>query len=69
MKYELWSDLNLYKPKFLESTFIEIIRPKKRNIVIGTIYRHQNIQSCEIVEEFLTSDLDVINKEQKFVSC
>ena len=65
MKYELWSDLNLYKPKFLESTFIETIRPKKGNIVIETIYKHPNMQSCEFVEEFLSSDLDIINKEQK----
>ena len=62
---KLRSDLNLYKPKFLESTFIETIRPKKGNIVIETIYKHPNMQSCEFVEEFLSSDLDIINKEQK----
>ena len=61
--YKLRSDLNSYKPKFLESTFIEIIRPKKGNIVIGTIYKYQNMQSCEFVEKFFSSDF--INKEQK----
>ena len=65
---KLRSDLNSYKPKFLDSTFIEIIKPKKGNIVIETIYKlykHPNMQSCEFVEEFLSSDLDIINKEQK----
>ena len=65
IKYKLRYDLNLYKPKFLETTFIETIRPKKGNIVIETIYKHPNMQSCEFVEEFMSSDLDIINKEQK----
>ena len=63
--YKLRSDLNLCKPKFLESTLLEIFKPKKGNIVIETIYKHPNMQSCEFVEEFLSSDLDIINKEQK----
>ena len=32
--------MNIYKKLELESTFIEIINPKKSNIIVGTIYKH-----------------------------
>ena len=44
-----------------------IIRPKKGNIVIDPIHKHPNMQSCEFVEDFLSSDLDINDKEQKNV--
>ena len=37
---KLRKDLNLNKPKEIGSTFIEIIETKKRNTVIGSIYKH-----------------------------
>ena len=33
-------DLNMYKPKELESHFIEAINEKGKNMIIGSIYRH-----------------------------
>ena len=36
------NDLNIYKKSELESTFIEIVNPKKSNIV-GVIYRHSSM--------------------------
>ena len=34
------SDLNIYQKFELESTFVEIINPKKSNIIVGTIFIH-----------------------------
>ena len=33
-------DLEIYDPKNLESTFIEIINPNESNSIVGVIYRH-----------------------------
>ena len=38
LSYKCHNDLNIYKNK-LESTFIEIVNPKKSNIIVGVIYR------------------------------
>ena len=44
-------DLNVYKSKELETTFVEVILPKReRNLVVGTIYRHP----CMDTDEFNT---------------
>ena len=32
--------LNIYKSYELESIFIEILNPKKSNIIIGCVYKH-----------------------------
>ena len=45
---KLRNDLAIYKTKELESTFIEIINPRKKNTLIGCIYKHP----CMPVEEF-----------------
>ena len=38
--YKIWKDLKLYKPHKTESVFVEIIIPKRTNIIVGCIYRH-----------------------------
>ena len=40
LSYKCCNDLNIYKKNELESTFIEIVNPKKSNIIVGVIYRH-----------------------------
>ena len=40
LSYKSRNDLNLYKTNQLESTFIEIIRSKKSNIIVGCLYKH-----------------------------
>ena len=34
------NDIKIYKPKELESTFIEITNPRRKNTLIGCIYKH-----------------------------
>ena len=38
LSYKPRLDLNIFKSNELESTFIEILNPKKSNIIIGCIY-------------------------------
>ena len=40
LSYKCQNDLNIYKKNELESTFTEIVTPKKSNIIVGVIYRH-----------------------------
>ena len=55
----------LYKSKELESTFIEIINPGKKNILIGSIYRHPSMDLNDFNENYLTKFmLNVINKNK-----
>ena len=59
-------DLNLYKTKELETTFIEVILPKrKRNLVVGTIYRHPCMDADEFNTQYLPKLLSNISKEIK----
>ena len=43
LSYKCRNDLNIYKKNELESTFIEIVNPKKSNIIVGVIYRHPSM--------------------------
>ena len=36
--YKPRKDLNIYKTCELESTFVEVINPKKSNIILGVVY-------------------------------
>ena len=41
--YKLWSDLNVYCLKKLESLFIEVLLSNKPSQIFGTIYKHPSI--------------------------
>ncbi|XP_065645746.1 uncharacterized protein LOC136076200 [Hydra vulgaris] len=49
--YKSRNNLLMYKPQFLESVFVEIIFPKKSNIIVGCVYRHPNMD----INEFIVS--------------
>ena len=66
LSYKTRSDLNIYKKNELESTFVEIINPKKSNIIVGTIYRHPKMDVTEF-NNILNNLLKKINQEQKTV--
>ena len=40
-------DSLMYKTKELESVFVEIINPGKKNIIVGCIYRHPSMDDHE----------------------
>ena len=46
LRYKIRKDLNLYRAKEIESTFVEIIEPnlRNKNKIVGCIYKHLNVQ-------------------------
>ena len=59
--------LNIYKFFELESTFIEICNPKKRNITILCIYKHPNMNINEFNDDYLNDLPDKLSKENKTI--
>ena len=53
LSYKCRNDLNIYKKNELESTFIEIVNPKKSNIIVGVIYRHPTMDLTDFKLQLL----------------
>ena len=70
LSYKLRNDLSttLYSPKQLESTFIEISRNGKRNIIVGCIYKHPGMPITHFTDFYLTPLLNKINAEQELLT-
>ena len=64
LSYKSRSELNIYKKFELESSFVEIMNPKKSNIIVGTIYRHPKIDVGKF-KNILSNLLKKINQEKK----
>ena len=47
----------------MESTFIEIVNPKKSNIIVGVIYRHPSMDLTDFNCDCLNQLLENISKE------
>ena len=60
------NDLNIYKKNELEYTFIEIVHPKKSNVIVGVIYR-QSMDLTDFNCNYLNKLLENISKEQKSI--
>ena len=57
----------IYKSKELESTFIEIVKPNKKNVIIGCIYRHPNMDLSEFKNHHILPMLAKLEKENKTI--
>ena len=68
LSYKCRNDLNIYKKNESESTFIEIINPKKLNFIVGVIYRHPSMDLTDFNSNYLNKLLQNISKEQKSIS-
>ena len=53
LNFKLRNDLNIYKSKELESTFIETINPIDANSIVGVIYRHPCMDPTLFNDDFL----------------
>ena len=60
-------DLNIYESNELESSFIEILNPKKSNIIISCICKHPSMDLNDFNTNYLNNLLDKVSKEQKSV--
>ena len=67
LSYKRRNDLNLYKKNELESTFIEIVKSKKSNIIVGVIYRYPSMDLTDFNCNYFNKLLDNISKEQKSI--
>ena len=59
--------MKIYKKFELESTFIEIINPRKSNIIVGVTYKYPKMDVTDFHNNFLNNLLKKINQEQKKV--
>ena len=55
----------VYKTEQLESTFVEIINPGKKNTITGCIYRHPSMDVKEFNEEILNPLMEKLSLENK----
>ena len=67
LSYKCCSDLNIYIKNELESTFIEIVNPRKSNIIVGVIYRHPSMDLADFNCNYLNKLLENTSKEQKSI--
>ena len=67
LSYKCRNDINIYKRNELEYTFIEIVIPKKSNIVVGVIYKHPSMDLTDFDCNYLNKLLQDISKDQKSV--
>ena len=67
LSYKCCNDLNIYKKNELESTFVEIVNPKKSNVIVGVIYRHPSIDLTDFDYNYLNKLLENISKVQKSI--
>ena len=63
------NDLNIYSSKMLESSFIEIINPKKSNTIIGVLYRHPSLDVELFNSDFIRPLVTKLNLEKNKNVC
>ena len=63
--YKAQNDLNAYRPKQLESVFIEIFLSNKPSQIIGTIYKHPSMNVSTFTNDHLKNMLNAIHHENK----
>ena len=61
------NDLNIFIQNELESTFTEIVNPKRSNIIVRVIYRYPSMDLTELNCNYLNKLLENISKEQKSI--
>ena len=63
LSYKRRKDLNIYKPKAIESTFTEVINDKRLNTIIGCICKHPKTTVNEFNYFMLLKKLSLKEKE------
>ena len=64
LNYKPRNDLLIYEPALIESIFVEIICPRKCNVIVGCLYRHP-CMSINAFNEMISPILHKISKENK----
>ena len=50
--YKFRKDLKIYKSKYLEPIFLEVINQSGKNIIVGCIYRHPSMYLSEFSNDY-----------------
>ena len=53
--YKLRKDIKIYKSKYLELTFLEVINPSGKNIIVGCINKHAYMGLSKFNNDYLNS--------------
>ena len=67
LNYKPRNDLQIYKPKLLESIFIEIINDRDTNDIVGVIYRHPSMPESNFIDTELKSITEKLSNGNKKV--
>ena len=67
LNYKTRKDLQIYKAKELESTFIEIINKKRKNLIVGCIYKHPTLNNQDFINPYILPLLEKLSYENKQV--
>ena len=67
LNYKIRKDLKMYKAKELESTFIEIIKKKRKNLIVGCIYKHPTLNNQDFIDSYILPLLEKLSYENKQV--
>ena len=67
VSYDPRNDLCIDKSAELELTFIEILNPKKTNVIVGCIYLHPHMDLHEFSDYYVNNLLDKLSKENETV--
>ena len=65
LKYKVRGDLNIFIKSLIESTFIEIINTKQKNMMIGCIYKHPKLGTRDFNENYILPLMDKLSREKK----
>ena len=63
--YKTCPELAIYKPKNLKSIFVEVVLPKKSNLIVECIYKHPCMNIHTFNDHYLNPLLDIPRKLMK----
>ena len=65
LKHRVRSDLKIYKPRELESIFIEIMTEKGQNLIVGCVYKHPKMLVNEFHQSYIEPLFEKLSFEKK----
>ena len=61
--YKTLPGVAIYNPKKLEFVFVEVVLPKKSNLIVRCIYKHSCMDICTFNDHYLNPLLNNVSKE------
>ena len=62
LKYKVRRDLNIHNKSLIESTSIEIMNTKQKNMIIGCIYKHPKQGTHDFNENYILPLMDKLSR-------